>query len=72
MTQRDDHWLREGEEESEPDWAEQIRAGRKARGDRLRDVFASFDDDEGRSVSTPTKPAAPEPQLYDHEQEPPA
>jgi hypothetical protein len=29
----------------EPEWAEAIRRGRKARGDRLREVFAAFDDD---------------------------
>lgn len=29
----------------EPEWAEAIREGRKARGDRLREVFATFDDD---------------------------
>jgi hypothetical protein len=46
MPNRDDHRWRDGDEEPEPDWAEQIRAGRKARGDRLRDVFATFDDDD--------------------------
>jgi len=30
----------------EPDWAEQIRQLRKARGDRLKEVFATFEDEE--------------------------
>lgn len=32
--------------EPEPEWADAIRAGRKARGERLKDVFATFDDDD--------------------------
>jgi hypothetical protein len=35
------------EREAEPDWAEEIRAGRRARGERLKEVFAAFDDDPG-------------------------
>jgi hypothetical protein len=38
-----DPWSREAPEEPEPDWAEQIRASRKARGERLKDLFATFD-----------------------------
>ena len=39
----------EGADEAEPDWAEQIRARRRARAAQLREVFASFDkDDEGK------------------------
>lgn len=38
-------WWRGTVEEPEPDWAEQIRQGRKARGARLKDVFASFEDE---------------------------
>jgi hypothetical protein len=38
-----DPWSREGPDEPEPDWAEQIRQGRKARGERLKDLFATFD-----------------------------
>ena len=38
-------WWRGTDEEPEPDWAEQIRQGRKARGERLKDVFDTFDDD---------------------------
>jgi len=34
-----------GADEPEPDWAEEIRARRRARGDRLREIFASFDDE---------------------------
>jgi hypothetical protein len=30
----------------EPDWAAEIRRLRRARGDRLKEVFATFDDDE--------------------------
>jgi hypothetical protein len=32
--------------EPEPAWADAIRRGRKARGDRLRTVFAAFGDDD--------------------------
>jgi hypothetical protein len=32
--------------EPEPDWADAIREGRKARGERLKDVFATFDEDD--------------------------
>lgn len=32
-------------DEPEPDWAEEIRARRRARGDRLREIFAAFDDE---------------------------
>ena len=49
MPDRDDRRWRDGEQEPEPDWAEQIRAGRRARGDRLRDVFARFDDDDAEA-----------------------
>jgi hypothetical protein len=34
------------EPEPEPDWAEEIRRLRKARGDRLRSVFSRFDDEQ--------------------------
>ena len=36
----------------EPEWAEAIRRGRKARGDRLREVFAAFDDDPAPEASS--------------------
>ena len=29
-------------EESEPEWADQIRSGRKDRGERLREIYARF------------------------------
>lgn len=32
--------------EPEPDWAAEIRRLRRAHGDRLRSLFASFEDDE--------------------------
>ncbi|MGZ8581136.1 MAG: hypothetical protein ACXWW9_07615 [Actinomycetota bacterium] len=38
----------------EPEWAEAIRKGRKARGDRLRAVFAAFDDDD--DAAAPPRP----------------
>ncbi len=41
----------------EPGWAEAIRQGRKARGDNLRAVFASF----GEEDPTPTPEPASEP-----------
>jgi hypothetical protein len=31
--------------EPEPEWAEEIRAGRRARGERLKELFATFDDE---------------------------
>jgi hypothetical protein len=34
-----------GEVEAEPDWAERIREGRKARGNRLREIFETFDEE---------------------------
>ncbi len=35
-------------DEPEPDWADEIRSLRRERGDRLKDVFASFDEEEER------------------------
>jgi hypothetical protein len=37
-----DPWSRGAEEEPEPDWVAEIRSGRTARGERLKDVFAAF------------------------------
>jgi hypothetical protein len=42
------------DEEPEPAWADAIRRGRKARGDRLREVFDRFGD-EGSAASDPTR-----------------
>ncbi len=43
----DSPWARSTEEEEpEPDWAEQIRSSRKARGSTLREVHSTFADDE--------------------------
>lgn len=39
----------------EPTWAEAIRLGRKARGDRLREVFATFADEDPVTL-TPVRP----------------
>ena len=36
----------EDADEPEPDWAEQIRARRRARADHLREIFASFETDD--------------------------
>jgi hypothetical protein len=49
----DTPWRASPEDEPEPDWAEQIRARRRARAEHLREVFASFendDEDEGPPV----------------------
>jgi hypothetical protein len=43
----------------EPEWADAIPKGRKARGERLREVFAVFDDDAGPG-SSPRRPASRE------------
>jgi hypothetical protein len=47
-------WWRGTDEEPEPDWAEQIRQGRKARGERLKDVFATFEDDADPRKEAPS------------------
>jgi hypothetical protein len=49
-------------DEPEPDWAEEIRARRRARSDRLREVFATFDDEPGQPASEPQDPQPQEPQ----------
>ena len=36
--------------EPEPDWAEEIRARRKARGEHLKELFAAFDDEPTKRV----------------------
>ena len=38
---------RQAADEPEPDWAEQIRALRKQRGDRLKHLLGTTDDPEG-------------------------
>jgi hypothetical protein len=39
----DNPWAKSTEgEEPEPDWAEQIRSGRRDRGTRLREVYSKF------------------------------
>jgi len=42
-----------GADEPEPDWAEEIRARRRARGDRLREIFATFDEAPARGEQAP-------------------
>lgn len=49
-------WSRDAE--PEPEWAEAIREGRRVRGDRLREVFATFGDDE--PAMRPPRPSGPE------------
>jgi hypothetical protein len=43
--------------EPEPAWADAIRRGRRARGDRLRAVFDSFGDDDPTTIA-PSRPAS--------------
>jgi hypothetical protein len=43
-------------EEPEPDWAEEIRTRRRARGDRLRELFATFDEEPPAPGSDPREP----------------
>lgn len=47
-----------GGEEPEPDWAEEIRARRRARGDRLREIFATFDEEPARRPADPQEPTS--------------
>jgi hypothetical protein len=44
-TTADGGGVRELRAEPEPDWADAIRRGRRNRAERLRTVFASFDDE---------------------------
>ena len=63
-------WSKEAAAEDEPEWAQSIRDGRKARGDRLRSVFAGFDDaDDDPTSGVPSRPAAL-PDDRDREEEP--
>ena len=53
-------WSKETAEDVEPNWAQSIRDGRKARGDRLRSVFAGFDDaDDDPTSAVPSRSAPP-------------
>ena len=47
------------DEGPEPAWADAIRRGRKARGDRLREVFDRFGDDDV-DANTRSRPASDE------------
>jgi hypothetical protein len=42
--------------EPEPDWAEEIRAGRRARGERLKELFATLDEDPPTGRGRPSAP----------------
>jgi hypothetical protein len=75
MSERGDHtpppapWDKGGDEEAEPDWAQSIRDGRKARGDRLRAVFAGFEDtDDDPTSPVPARPV--DPRQCDPEEDP--
>jgi hypothetical protein len=65
-------WWREGDEEVEPDWADEIRALRRDRGDRLKDVFATFDDDDPSSVVPDDPSPPPRSRANERPEEPPA
>jgi len=41
----------------EPGWADAIRRGRRARGARLREIFAGFADDDGPEALLPRRAA---------------
>ena len=47
------------DEGPEPAWADAIRRGRKARGDRLREVFDRFGDDDADATAR-SRPASDE------------
>jgi hypothetical protein len=50
-------WTRQaGDEDPEPDWAERIRSGRKARGGTLRERDAKFADEPTPLDDEPTQP----------------
>jgi hypothetical protein len=50
-------WTRQAEDEDpEPDWAERIRSGRKARGSTLRERYAKFADEPTPLDDEPTQP----------------
>ena len=42
-------WSKPEPGDPEPDWAEDIRRGRRERSKRLKDVFAAFDDDDNQT-----------------------
>ncbi len=63
-------WARSTEEEEpEPDWAEQIRSSRKARGSTLREVYSTFAD-EPTPLDDEPAPSAREPTSSDDEADP--
>jgi hypothetical protein len=51
-------WSTPQAEELEPDWAEEIRERRKARGDRLKEIFDGFGDGSGTEPPPPKEPPA--------------
>jgi len=57
-TEPDVPWSTSRPPEPEPEWADAIRRGRRARVDRLREVFAAFADDTGPVARS--RPVAPE------------
>jgi hypothetical protein len=47
--------------EPEPDWADAIRRGRRNRAERLRTVFAAFDEEEATGVPVDERRERPRP-----------
>jgi len=51
-------WALTETDETEPDWAEEIRQGRRERGEHLKEVFAAFEEgerDDGADGGPPRK-----------------
>ena len=53
-------WVLDEDDEIEPDWAQSIRDRRRDRGDRLRAVFATFDDAPADDDPASVIPARPQ------------
>jgi hypothetical protein len=53
--------VRELRGEPEPEWADAIRRGRRTRAERLRTVFASFDDEAATGVPGDERRERPQP-----------
>jgi hypothetical protein len=47
-------WSRHEADETEPDWAHEIRRRRLARGDQLREIFEGFDDGDPNALLPPS------------------
>jgi hypothetical protein len=53
--------VRELRAEPEPDWADAIRRGRRTRAERLRTVFATFDDEQATGEPLDEQRERPQP-----------